>query len=168
MRRLRRREKTLIVLCACLAAMAGASVYMSPQGSATAEEALAYYVDTFAEAEALTIRSASGEVEPITIAGEEAKRLLSRLGMSVRHGAVSPYPSPHAPKWILDVSKRDGSKVENIEVGFQLKAPRQPGKGTLWVVPRSPGRREPEPVMVQIIDHYVDSLQQGSSGENTE
>jgi hypothetical protein len=168
MRRLTRREKTLVVLCTGLAALAGASLRMSPQGGATAEEALAYYVDTFTQAEAVTIRSASEEADPITVEREEATRLLSRLEMAVRYGAVSPHPSPYSPKWILDVSKRDGSKVENIEVGFHLKAPKQPGKGTLWVVPRLPGQREPEPVMVQIIDDYVDSLQAGSSAEKAE
>ncbi len=168
MRRLTRREKTIIVLCTGLAALAGASLYMSPQDGATAEDALGYYVDTFSQAEAITIRSASEEAEPITVTREEAPRLFSRLMTAARYARVASSPSPYPPKWVLDVTTVDGSKVSNIGVSLHLEAPKQPAKGVYWVIPRSPGQDAPEPIMVQTIDDYVDSLHPGRADTSAE
>lgn len=168
MRRLNRREKTLIVVFAAVAVLAGVSMYTSPSEEPDPEALMAYYVDAFSGADTMTIRSAAEEVEPITVTREEAPRLFSRLMMAVRYAQVVPSPSPHAPKWVLDVTTVDGSKVNDIGVSLHLEAPKQPAKGVYWVVPRSPGQHAPEPIMVQIIDDYVDSLHAGTADKSAE
>ncbi len=166
MRRLTRREKSLVVVFAALAILAGVSIYFSPREAPDVEEVLAFYANAFEGGQEITIRSATGDAEPITVRGVEALRLLSRLSLLVRFGAVSARPSPNPPKWILDVTGRDGSKVKDIGVGFHLETPKQPARGVVWVIPRRAGQDGSEPAMVEVIDQYVESLRpRASEGE---
>lgn len=168
MRRLTRREKSLVVVFAALGILAGVSMYFSPREPPDAEEVMAFYVNAFERGQEVTIRSATGEVEPITVTGVEALRLLSRLSLSVRFGGFSPRPSPNPPKWVLDVTGRDGSRVEDIGVSVHLEAPKQPARGVLWVIPRSPGQEGSEPAMMKLIDKYVESVRPRASEEEPE
>ena len=157
-RRLSKREKHLVLVLVLLGVLAIAGLSMAPKESFTFEDALAYYVNGLGGAEQITIRPAQGDAQPVTLTRDEAGRFFSQLSMLARYGRFSQSPTPYPPKWILDVTLQDGSRIKNISVGHHLDAPKQPLHGQIWLIPGTPGRPdmgEPGPVMVDAIDKYL-------------
>ena len=154
-RRLSKREKRLILVLALLSVLAVAGLSMAPKQSLTFEDVLAYYVNAFGGADQITIRPAEGDAQPVTLTRGEAVQLFSHLSTLARYGRWSSSPSPYPPKWILDVTLQDGSRIKNISVGHHLDAPKQPMRGQIWLIPGRPGERELTPVMADAIDRYL-------------
>ena len=154
-RRLSKREKRLILFLALLGVLAVAGFSVAPKESLTYEDVVAYYVNGFNGAEQITIRPAEGDAPPVTLTRDEAGRLFGQLAMLARYGSLSASPSPYPPKWILDVTLQDGSRIKNISVGHHLDAPKQPMRGQIWLIPGRPGERELTPVMADAIDRYL-------------
>ena len=154
-RRLSKREKRLVLVLALLAVLAIIGLSAAPKQSLTFEDVLAYYVNAFNGAEQITIRPAEGDAQPVTLTRDEAPSLFSRLSTFARYGRFSPAPSPHPPKWILDLTLRDGSRIEDISVGHHLNAPKQPLRGRAWLIPGMPEESEPTPVMADAIDRHL-------------
>ena len=160
-RRLSKREKRLVLVLVLLAVLAVAGFSMAPKESLTLEDVLAYYVNGFGGAEQITIRPAQGDAQPVTLTRDEAGGLFSRLSMLARYGKLSSSPSPYPPKWILDVTLQDGSRIKDISVGLHLDAPKQPLHGQIWLIPHkldspgSPDMSELTPVMADAIDSYL-------------
>ena len=160
-RRLSKREKRLVLVLVLLAVLAVAGFSMAPKESLTLEDVMAYYVNGFGGADQITIRPAEGDAQPVTLTRDEAGGLFGRLSMLARHGRFSQSPTPYAPKWILDVTLQDGSRIKNISVGHHLDAPKQPLRGEVWLIPYTPDRpgrpdmSESTPVMADAIDSYL-------------
>ncbi len=168
MRKLTRRESHLIVVFTALAVIAGASLYFAPKEPPNPEAVKAFYINLFGRAHTIVIGSATGEMEPVTVTRDKDPGLFNRLHTAARFSGVSPTPSPYPPRWILDVSADDGSEITDVTVSFHLEAPKQPARGALWLIPRLPGQDEPEPVMVEIIDDYMESLRAEAAEDTSE
>jgi hypothetical protein len=154
-RRLSKREKRFILVLALLGVLAVVGFSMAPKESLTFEDVLAYYVNAFNGAEQITIRPAQGGAQPVTLTRDEDMGLFSQLAMLARYGSFSPAPSPYPPKYLLDVTLQDGSRIQDISVGHHLDAPKQPLRGQAWLIPGTPGEREPAPFMADAIDRYL-------------
>lgn len=155
LRRLSKREQRLILILVLAAVLAIVGFSAAPKESPTYEDLMAFYVDAFNDAKEITIRSATGDAQPVTLTRDEAAALCSRLSTFARYGSFSPGPSPYPAKYILDVTLQDGSRIKDISVGHHLDAPKQPLRGRVWLIPGTPGPSEPTPVMADAIDRYL-------------
>jgi hypothetical protein len=167
MRRLSRRERRLLFVLAAVVVLAGVGFYFAPEHSVNPEEVQAYYVDIFARAEEITIRTTDAADEAVTLTRADEAGMLSGLVMFARYGQVAAGPSPHPPKYLLELSLDDGTRLTDIAVGYHLDAPDQPYRGKLWLFPMSPAwdRTEPVPAMVRALDDFIASLRPETSGE---
>jgi len=154
-RRLSKREKRLTFFLALLGVLAVVGFSMAPKESLTFEDVIAYYVNAFDGAEQITIRPAEGDAQPVTLTRDEAGKLFGQLAMLARYGRLSASPSPYPPRWILDVTLQDGSRIEDISVGHHLDAPKQPLRGQIWLIPGMLGESEPAPFMADAIDRHL-------------
>ncbi len=167
-RRLSKREKRLILFLGVAAVLALVGFSLAPREPPTLEDVIAYYVNAFDRAQEITIRPAQGDAEAVTITREEAATFFAQLSMLSRYAMLSPAPSPHPPKWVLDITIRNGSRIEGIQVGYHLDGPKQPARGEVWVVPNTPGRRDSGALMVAAIDRYLKSREEGKPEEGSE
>ncbi|UCC68192.1 MAG: hypothetical protein JSV79_13970 [Armatimonadota bacterium] len=165
MRRLSRSERRLLFVLAAVAVLAGVGFYFAPERPPNPEEVQAYYIEIFARAEEMTIRTTDAADEAITLTRADKAGMFSRLRMFAAHGQVAGAPSPYPPKYILQLSLDNGTRLTDIAVGYHLDAPDQPYRGKLWLFPMSPAwdRTEPVPAMVQALDDFIASLRPETS-----
>ena len=158
MRRLSRRETRLLYVLGALAVVVLAGFFVSPREQPGVEDVIYYYSRMFQLADKLNIRSPNAAGEPITVTRADHPNFFHRLATLARYGLVAPGPSPHPPKWILDIWTKDGARFKDVAVSYHLDSPKQPAKGHLWFFPHRPGLSEPAAVMVEAIDDFLASL----------
>lgn len=156
MRRLSRREKRLVIVLCGVAALGATSFYMAPEQGPNPEELVAYYIHAFSSAKQITIRTPDGKTPPVTATRGDDRGLFTRLETAARLGGVTLQAPPQPPKYTLDLVEEDGSQINDISVGFTLDCPKQPARGKLAFIPREMGFEGPVPVMVLIIQDYLD------------
>jgi hypothetical protein len=155
-RRLSRREKRLVIVLCGVAALGATSFYMAPEQGPNPEELVAYYIHAFSSAKQITIRTPDGKTPPVTATRGDDRGLFTRLETAARLGGVTLQAPPQPPKYTLDLVEEDGSQINDISVGFTLDCPKQPARGKLAFIPREMGFEGPVPVMVLIIQDYLD------------
>jgi len=163
-RRLSKREVRLIVVLAAVAVLALVGIAFTPPTPPNPEEVQAYYVTLFEQAQTMTITPAGGG-ESVTVTRDTAGGLFRDLAWSARASWVAeskPYPPP---AYVLDVTLSDGTRVQDVRVGFDIEAKDQPARGKIWIVPgfpqgSSPTGPAPKPPMVATIDEYLQSLRE--------
>jgi len=153
----------LLFVLGALAILATAGFLTSPKQEPNPEEVQAYYIQMLGRADQIAVHRPDATDEPVIITRADEPGFFSRLAMTARYGLVAGRPSPYKPKWILDVSMEDGTRIKDVAVGYHLEAPKQPAKGHLWLFPGTPGQRQGAAPMVELIDELVASVRPDAS-----
>ncbi|MFB3879848.1 MAG: hypothetical protein ACE149_01230 [Armatimonadota bacterium] len=156
MRKLKRREKRLVIVLCAVVVLGATSFYMAPQEGPNPEEVMAYYIHAFQSAQQITVRTPDGRVPPVTLTREKDRHLFSRLESLCRLGRPAMPMAGQPPVYLLDIAGRDGKVIKDVAVGLVLDSPEQPARGRLSFIPREMNEEGPVPVMALAIEERLD------------